>query len=94
MRFLRFIIKKEHIDHEFDKMIQILFEKTKNKELREGNFHPEIEAMMVSNEEFEAQFIIRYDSVKDLVPQMDQEVKEEVIKGSIKFFYMFTTDEA
>jgi len=74
--------------YDFENLLTIPFEKTKDVEILKGEFCKEVEELLVSNEEFEKKFLLKYDSIKELIPKMSANKKEEIISASIKFYYI------
>lgn len=82
------IIKKDHSEMNFQKAIQIPFEKLTDKDIINGIYSPEVKAQLFTNSEFETNFLKKYDSVKNLISLMTLDQKNQIITSTIKFIYI------
>ena len=85
--FSKYIIKKEAFSPDFDEIIKIPFETKKNKEILAGQYSPAVDRILVSEQEFEEKCLRKFDSVKNLIDQMESTTKNQMITASIKFVY-------
>ena len=77
------IIKRTSKCMDFEKVFAIPFESKDIEDI--GSLEPEVLELLVTSEEFEALYLSKYDSLKDLLSKVPQGKKDEIYKASIKF---------
>jgi len=82
------ILKKEKRNMAFEKVFDIPFDKKNHKDLREGKFDSEVQKVLATDEELEIEYLMKYDSIKDLLNQAPNNDKKEILAASIKFIYI------
>ena len=82
------IIKKDRKSMDFDKVFAIPFEKNTHKDIRAGKFDAEVKTILVTSQDFETEYLMKYDSIKELLTQVSQSEKEEILSASIRFLYI------
>jgi len=79
------IIKKTEKTMDFTKVFEIPFEKNNIQEIKIGKVDPDVQKILITPEEFEKVYLMRYDSVKDILNKVSEEKKSEICTASIKF---------
>ena len=81
------IITKAERSMDFEQIFSIPFEKTSNKDFFAGIFNEDAKKFLTTVEEFESQFLIKYDSIKELLTKVEAEKKKEILLSCLKFLY-------
>ena len=82
------IIKKGERSMEFERTYNIPFEKFSKNDIIAGKFDTEIAEILVTSEEFEEQYLLKYDSLRNLLNQVGGDEKNKIISASINFLVM------
>ena len=81
------ITKKANRSMIFNEIYKIPFETKNPKEIRSGNYDTKVMETLTSNEEFEKEYLTKYESIKGLLSKVVDTDKDMIITGSIKFLY-------